>query len=41
MVKLQTEPVGQSGQIVENPDDVADLQQGNIVEAQIAEGLPV
>lgn len=35
LVKLQSETVGQSGQIIEDADDVAYFQQSKVVEAQI------
>ena len=40
-VQLQPETVGQSGEIVENADNMGHFQTGLIVKSQIAEGLPI
>ena len=40
-MKLQTESVGESRQVVENPDYMRDLQASHLVEAQRAQRLPV
>jgi hypothetical protein len=40
-MKLQTESVGESRQIVENPDYMRDLQASHLVETERAQRLPV
>jgi hypothetical protein len=40
-MRLETEPVRESRQIVENPDNVGDLQAPHLVKAKRAQHLPV
>ena len=40
-MKLETEPVREPRQVVEDPDDVRDLQAPHLVKAERAQHLPV
>lgn len=40
-IKLETEPVGQSREVIENPHNVSDLKAGLVVKAERAQRLPV
>lgn len=40
-VQLEAETVREAGEVVEDADDVGDLQQRELVKAEVAQGLPV